>query len=185
MNKKWKPITAGIISILFGVVAFPPALFIPFIVGITFYSHFYFPHAVSGGGIVILTGVVAIIGGINAVRRKRFHLALTGSVASCVAFTLAILFMFYNGNIHETFIALPVMGIVIIAAVAIARNRKLAIIALIALVIANSSVGYYFFIYKWIGYDYHIPIRLEPLMALSAIGLIPIVLTLLSRKEFE
>jgi len=181
----WKPTTAGIISIICGVVAFPPALIVPFLVGMMFISHYYFPQAVGGGVITILSGVAAIIGGINAIRRKRFHLALTGAVASCVALTLAVFFFRYEGTPYETFIALPIMGIAIIAAVALARNRKLAIFALIALVIVETFVGYYYFIHMWKGYAHRTPFLIYPHIAFSIIGVVPIVLILLSRKEFK
>ena len=90
MEKTWKPTTAGILSIIAGVIAI--------IVGIVVVTL----GTVAGGllgliglpglsGIVaalvaipIVLGIVAIIGGIYALRRRIWWLALVGSICSLI-----------------------------------------------------------------------------------------------------
>jgi hypothetical protein len=81
MNKTWKPTTAGILSIVGGIL------------GIVFGG-----FAVTGGSIagmltgfawmagvgagLIVLGIIALIGGIMALKRKTWGFALTGAICS-------------------------------------------------------------------------------------------------------
>ena len=89
MQKTWKPITAGIINIVAGVIA--AIGFVALLIGGFVTSN----PAVFRGNIPpvnvpaicfglsvpsLIIGVLAILGGVYALQRKRWGLALTGSI---------------------------------------------------------------------------------------------------------
>ena len=82
MNRKWMPITAGILDIIyggFGVLFGPYAIFIETV--------FRFPQAEwyqITGPMVFIAGLFSIIGGIHHIKIKKWSLALTGSI--CMLF---------------------------------------------------------------------------------------------------
>lgn len=67
MEKTWKPTTAGILCIIAGIIVAVP--------GIVVLASNELLGAPS-----IVPGIIAIIGGIHALRRKRWGLALAGSI---------------------------------------------------------------------------------------------------------
>ncbi len=69
MEKTWKPTTAGILSIIAGIIGV-----IPGIVVVASREMFGAPS--------IVPGAIAIIGGINALRRRGWGLALAGSICA-------------------------------------------------------------------------------------------------------
>ncbi|MEE9399069.1 MAG: hypothetical protein V3V23_02250 [Dehalococcoidales bacterium] len=94
MNKTWKPIVAGILALAAGGMKLLTLL------GLLVAS-FVIPVSTSntvGINISILLlvatiflailGILAIIGGIYALQRKRVSLALTGSIAALIPFSL-------------------------------------------------------------------------------------------------
>jgi len=83
MQKTWKPTTAGILTIIGGGVGIGIGAFVATIGGIT--------GALTGlvwlGGIgapLIGIGIVAIIGGIYAMRRRAWGFALTGAILAII-----------------------------------------------------------------------------------------------------
>ena len=90
MEKTWKPITAGILSIISGVVAL--------LVGIgdlvkgelarRIVSHI---GGKTIGVLLIVLGIIAIIGGIFAIRRHVWGLALAGAICALFPLHVAIL----------------------------------------------------------------------------------------------
>lgn len=93
MEKTWKPLAAGVLAIVGGsfniLVALSLAMFMPIAAS--------FPGAFSTlgfiGALFLGTGVVALIGGISAIRRKRWGLSLAGAICAIAppSFLLGIL----------------------------------------------------------------------------------------------
>ena len=91
MEKTWRPTVAGILDIVSGVFAL--ILFIMLIIGIVVTSGvIYFPGTEAIPGFVLsilwsiaipslIIGILALIGGIYALQRKKWGLALAGSIA--------------------------------------------------------------------------------------------------------
>ena len=70
MDRTWKPTAAGILCIIAGIVGVIP--------GIAFAASF-----AGGAGVPsIVLGIIAIVGGIYALRRRRWGLALAGSICA-------------------------------------------------------------------------------------------------------
>ena len=81
MNTKWMPITAGIIDIVYGAFG---VIYGPFaVIFITIYrlGHREDWHRIIGP-VLIITGILSIIGGINIIKNKRQSLALIGSICT-------------------------------------------------------------------------------------------------------
>ena len=102
MEKTWRPITAGVLNIVSGAIAL--IWFAMLIIALATIGNIpSIPHmgVVPGPGIVaiilwswaipsIIIGILALIGGIYALQRKKWGLVLTGSIA-------ATLFWFFVG----------------------------------------------------------------------------------------
>jgi hypothetical protein len=81
MEKTWKPVTAGILSILSGVVA--SLVGIGAIVKGDLARRMIFHRGGEAIGVLLLVlGIVAIIGGIFAIRRHAWGLALAGAICA-------------------------------------------------------------------------------------------------------
>lgn len=92
MEKTWKPTTggvlaiiAGVLQVIFGVVFATAAGILGAIVGMGWFS--------AIGAPLIVLGIIAIIGGMHALRRRTWGLALAGSICALVGpwFVLGIL----------------------------------------------------------------------------------------------
>jgi hypothetical protein len=84
MEKSWKPTAAGILAIIGGALITLAALAISLFVPVAAPFRYAF---VSVGAIVLLwlaAGVMAIIGGIFALQRRHWGLALAGAVCALV-----------------------------------------------------------------------------------------------------
>ena len=94
----WKPVTAGILSIIAGVVAI--------LIGLrTFRIHEFIGRAARWefwGLLAIILGTVAITGGIFALRRRIWGLALAGAICALFPPHVAVL-----GILAIIFMALP------------------------------------------------------------------------------
>jgi hypothetical protein len=102
--KTWKPVAAGVLSILSGafIVEYRTGAFIRARLS----GHPSFPP------FAVLLGLVAITGGILAVRRKHWRVALAGAI--CAVFP-----PHPWGHLIWT----PILGMVAIAFVALSRNE--------------------------------------------------------------
>jgi len=105
MEKTWKPPTAGILSIVAGLLGLIGGLVVG-VIGGTFAGLAEIPGI---GGVLaaiaiplIIIGIVAIVGGIYAVKRRLWGLALAGTICSliCVWFLgiPAIIFVILGKN---------------------------------------------------------------------------------------
>ena len=82
---QWMPTAGGVLSIVAGALALIGALVLFFIaLGYTFNYSEVSPIALVGflAFWLVIAGAIAIIGGISAVRRRNWGLALTGAIAS-------------------------------------------------------------------------------------------------------
>lgn len=79
MGRTWKPTTAGILCIIAGAICVVPgmavALFFAFM-GIGWLS--------AMGAPLVILGIIAIVGGIYGLRRRRWGLALAGSICALI-----------------------------------------------------------------------------------------------------
>ena len=76
MDKKWMPITAGILDILNGAFGIFVGLFFLMIEGWLAWGPLY----EIGGPVLIVIGVLAIVGSVFVFKRKRWGLALAGVI---------------------------------------------------------------------------------------------------------
>ena len=94
MEKTWKPTVAGILDIVSGAVGLIAVLGLVIAIGVT--GGFYIPGTEQIpkfvpsllAGIAILLGILSILsllGGIYAIQRKKWGLALTGSISAVFA----------------------------------------------------------------------------------------------------
>ena len=97
MNKSWMPTTAGILSIICGAAELLLSLVVLIMGTILGSLGNYFPNIAQGqfptfAIILVLTliaaktliiGILALIGGIFALRKKVWGMTLAGSIASC------------------------------------------------------------------------------------------------------
>ena len=115
MEKTWKPVTAGILSILSGVVA--SLVGIGAIVKGELARRMVFHIGGEAIGVLLLViGVVAIIGGVFAIRRKVWGLALAGAICAlfpphvAVLGILAIIFVALSKGEFDQSITKATMG---------------------------------------------------------------------------
>jgi uncharacterized membrane protein HdeD (DUF308 family) len=108
LMKTWKPIAAGILSIICGVFLLAWGS-----------GHIIRAELVAGtltrwqfGIVAIVLGLIAIVGGIFAVRRRVWGLALAGAICAVFPF-----------HPYGDLIWTPIIGILAIAFVALSKNE--------------------------------------------------------------
>ena len=138
--------------------------------------------------------ILGFIGGYYALRRNHFERAMTGSIAAALA--MSIMFFWIgaeqdpssNTNFwQQAYIAVPVSGIsmVAIAAAVLTGNKSVYIPLTSVLVAANIGMDYYFF-YAGITDQVNNPfVEFFPIMLAGLGGLFPVILLILSRREFR
>jgi len=86
MERTWKPTTAGILSIISGAIGVTLCIVVV-VLGSTIGAFFGF-EVVWGWSTfaipLIISGIIAIVGGIYALRRKIWGLALVGSICALI-----------------------------------------------------------------------------------------------------
>jgi len=80
MEKTWKPITAGILAIIAGAPQVIVGIVIAAVGSIGWF--FGMPWFSAIGAPLIILGVIAVIGGTYALRRRIWGLALAGSICA-------------------------------------------------------------------------------------------------------
>jgi len=80
MEKTWKPTTAGILCIIAGAISVIIGIVIAAIGGIGWF--FGMPWFSAIGAPLIIVGIIAIVGGSCALRRRVWGLALAGSICA-------------------------------------------------------------------------------------------------------
>jgi len=83
MEKTWKPTAAGILSIVGGVINAIWGLVVAVLFGTTF-GFFGMGWLGAIGGPAIVCGIIAIVGGIYALKRRIWGLALAGSICALI-----------------------------------------------------------------------------------------------------
>jgi len=94
-EKTWKPTTAGILSIIAGALQVIMGIVIAGVCSIGWFFGIGWLSAI--GAPLVILGIIAIVGGIYALKRKIWGLALAGSICALFGFTilgiLAIIFV--------------------------------------------------------------------------------------------
>jgi hypothetical protein len=113
MEKTWKPTAAGVVSIIAGIIGLGALIvmvlgsaFLQFILQIASEPYQEIPALTSFTGGIVVVGLIiaalAIVGGIYALRRRIWGLALAGSICALVPFVipgiLAIVFLSQSKN---------------------------------------------------------------------------------------
>lgn len=82
MEKTWKPTTAGILCIIAGAIATIAGIVIAVVGSIGWF--FGIPWVSAIGAPSIILGIIAIVGGSYALKRRVWGLALAGSICALV-----------------------------------------------------------------------------------------------------
>jgi amino acid transporter len=140
MERTWKPIVAGILCIIDGLICVIPCILVAFffllyggVVGVGWLT--------LAGALLVIVGIMPIVGGIYALRRRRWGLALAGSIftlLNCVV--LGVLgTVVYIGAIADNFSVQPsdLTPFVTILIVGLAVFGILALIALILVILGR------------------------------------------------
>jgi uncharacterized membrane protein HdeD (DUF308 family) len=118
LSKKWMPIAAGIIDIFTGA----------FSIIISGYTTANLPLGVSnaetfffGAVLVFIAGVLAIVGGVYAIQRKKWYLVLTGAITASFALVLVAI-PFYD-LVHPAWAFIVLLGIVAIILTVLSKKE--------------------------------------------------------------
>ncbi len=84
MERTWKPTTAGILCIIAGVIGLLSGMTIS-IIGSIAGIHIAVPWIGAIGIPFIVLGILSLVGGIYALKRRVWGLALTGSICALVS----------------------------------------------------------------------------------------------------
>jgi hypothetical protein len=114
MERTWKTKTAGILAIIIGAVGVIEWGMVA-VLGILEWEWLTMGGLLGPGGIVegvaaivIAIGIVAMVGGVFTLKRKRWRLALAGSI--CSIFSLSIIPVLLNVPLAIAAIVLVVLG---------------------------------------------------------------------------
>lgn len=121
MNKTWKPIAAGTLDIAGGIYGIIIGLLAIYFFTCVFFVGVLLDHPdlslfftqYSGAIVAFITGILAVVGGIYAFRRKRWGWALTGAVAVSISLAISPLFhtMFFFNFINPEWSFLALLGL--------------------------------------------------------------------------
>jgi len=102
MERTWKPTAAGILCIIAGIISVIPAIAFALLfarIGVGWLG------AIGVPLIIPIPGIIAIVGGIYALRRRIWGLALAGSICTLVgSVILVMLIMIAAGSDNPEFI---------------------------------------------------------------------------------
>lgn len=96
MNKKWMPITDGILDIVYGALGVPFGIYTSIFASLLSESmgSEYWPYII--GPMAFIAGILSIIGGIYTIKLKHWSLALIGSI--CTLFITWDGFLFFTNT---------------------------------------------------------------------------------------
>ena len=80
MERTWKPTAAGILCVIAGAIAVITGIVVAVVGGIGWL--FWMPWFSAIGVPIIVVGVIAIVGGSYALKRRAWGLALAGSICA-------------------------------------------------------------------------------------------------------
>jgi hypothetical protein len=86
MERTWKPTTAGILCIIGGVIGMVPGIAVAL-----FFGSMGTGWVTAVGAPLIILVIVPIVGGIYALRRRRWGLALAGSICPLIGFVILVI----------------------------------------------------------------------------------------------
>ena len=191
---RWKSVLAGLLCF----VCEGPPIWVSIIItsATNFYPFLqrYLPYAIAGACITIAMSILGFIGGYYTLKRTHFVRAMTGAIAAAAA--MSIMFFWIGSEQdpsssvdfwRQVYIAVPVSGTSMVAiAAAVLTGKKSVYIPLTSfLAAANIGMDYYFF-YASVRYHIDNPfVEFFPIMLAGLGGLFPIILLILSRREFR
>jgi hypothetical protein len=82
MERTWKPTTAGVLCIIAGAISVIIGIVIAAVGGIGWF--FGIPWISAIGAPIIVVGIIAIVGGSYALKRRVWGLALAGSICALI-----------------------------------------------------------------------------------------------------
>jgi hypothetical protein len=129
MNKKWMPITAGVLDIISGACAtFLGLVLVTIRYEVRTYGSYPIYYDIVAPLLVVI-GVLAIVGGIYTIKGNIWPLALTGAIAGLLASTPWVYIYWSGFNISDFFDILilfnltAVPGIVAIVLTVLSRKQ--------------------------------------------------------------
>lgn len=143
---------------------------------------------------LLFTSMLGIAGGYYAMRRKHFKRALTGGMAALAAISITFFWIgaeqrpaYTDDFWRQVYIAIPVMGVSVVGiTAAVLTGKKSVFIPLTAfLILANIGMDYYFFFAGIREKLNNPPMGFYPIMLAGLGGMVPVILLILSRREFE
>jgi hypothetical protein len=90
MERTWKPKAAGVLSIILGAIFLIPGILALAVLG--FIPVTTLPSYLLFGALVTIPGIVPIVGGVYALRRRRWGLALAGSILTLLNSVILAIF---------------------------------------------------------------------------------------------
>jgi hypothetical protein len=90
-ERTWKPIAAGILSIILGAIFLIPGI-VSFTALRLILSIIAVSSSVLWGFLVVVPGIMPIVGGIYALRRRRWGVALAGSIVTLLNCAILAIF---------------------------------------------------------------------------------------------
>jgi amino acid transporter len=137
MERTWKPTAAGILCIIDGLICVIPYIVVAFFFLFMGWGMGWGWLTLAGAPLVIV-GVMPIVGGIYALRRKRWGLALAGSIFTLLDCLILGIFgvVVYIGAIADNFRVKPddLTPFVIIFIVGLSNLGILGLLALIFII---------------------------------------------------
>jgi len=137
MERKWKPRAAGILCIIDGLICVIPCI----LVALYFLSYGWragLGWLTFAGALLVIVGIMPIVGGIYALRRRRWRLALAGSIFTLLnSVILGVLgALVYIGAVADNFSVQPsdLIPFVVILIVGLAIYGILGLLALIFII---------------------------------------------------
>jgi lysylphosphatidylglycerol synthetase-like protein (DUF2156 family) len=123
MNKKWMPITTGVLDIGVGVVGTYAGLIIS-IFGLVLYSGPRAAYQISGP-LHFIIGVVVIVSGIYAFKRKKWDLVLAGPIIALILCTahLILNYIYTYSYLEQQYIIVIIPALVAIVLTILSRKQ--------------------------------------------------------------
>jgi hypothetical protein len=137
MERTWKPTAAGILCIIDGLICVIPFMFVALLI-LSYGRVVGVGWLTFAGALIVIIGTIPIAGGIYALKRRRWGLALAGSIFTLLnSVILGVLgALVYIGAIADNFSVQPsdLIPFVVILIVGLAIYGILGLLALIFII---------------------------------------------------
>ena len=137
MERTWKPTAAGILCIIAGVVYVPASVVINLLLDLAMLvvtgepggsGEFPIAFAVTMWILPLVLAVIAVVGGIHALRRRRWGLALAGSICVLIpwiviAISGIVILLPFGSSLIAAFIVLTGLALLPLISVILGRRE--------------------------------------------------------------